>query len=501
MEHEISDHLLSVSEAADIALNHQQLSLSDSSIEKVKKCRAFLNTLLNQDDKSHYGINTGFGKLYNVVIPKDKIRILQDNLLISHAVGVGKEVHPAIVKLMLFLKIQSLSLGHSGIKMDTLNRLIDLYNYDCLPIVFEKGSLGASGDLAPLSHLSLPLLGEGEVLLKGEKMSTKTAYQKLDWKPIELGAKEGLALINGTQFMSSYGVYCLKKATHLMEVADLIATISLEALNGRVEPFNPLLHTIRKQNGQTISASRVRHYLEGSEIGDRFKKHVQDPYSLRCVPQVHGATRQVLKHVIEVFTNEINGVTDNPNLFPEEGLILSGGNFHGQPLALALDYLAMGMAELGNISERRTYLLISGDRGLPVFLSPSPGLNSGLMIPQYTAAALVSENKQFCTPASVDSITSSNGQEDHVSMGANAATKCLRVIENLESVLSIELLTAVQAIEFRDYRTSKIISSCIKQFRQSIPFIEEDVFLKPLIDNSLHFIKETINEFTVKPKT
>jgi len=499
MEHEISDHPLSILQAANITLDRQKISLSKSSIEKVEKCRAFLTKLLNQSDRSHYGINTGFGKLYNVVIPHDKIRTLQDNLLISHAVGVGQAVRPEIVRLMLLLKIQSLSFGHSGVKMDTLTRLIDLYNHDCLPVVFEKGSLGASGDLAPLSHLSLPLLGEGDVFFKGERMTTKKAYDQLGWSPIELGAKEGLALINGTQFMSAHGVYCLEKAIHLMEVADLIATISLEAMNGRVEPFNPLLHKIRKQNGQSISANRVRHYLEGSEIADRFKKHVQDPYSLRCVPQVHGATRQVLKHVIEVFTNEINGVTDNPNLFPEEELILSGGNFHGQPLALALDYLAMGMAELGNISERRTYLLISGDRELPVFLSPSPGLNSGLMIPQYTAAALVSENKQFCTPASVDSITSSNGQEDHVSMGANAATKCLRVIENLESVLSIELLTAIQALEFRDYQTSKIISSCVKQFRQSVPFIKEDVLLKPLMDNSLHFIKETIKEFTVKP--
>ena len=390
---------------------------------------------------------------------------------------------------MLLLKIQSLSYGHSGIQLATVERLVDFYNNDILPIVYTQGSLGASGDLAPLAHMSLPLLGEGEVNFEGKKVDASEVLKKFNWQPIVLKSKEGLALLNGTQFMSAYGAHILMKANKFSYLADLIGTISLEAFDGRIEPFHELIHFIRPHKGQIVTANRVKGFLEGSEIISRKKTHVQDPYSFRCIPQVHGASKDAIDYVRKVFKTEINSVTDNPNIFIESDEIISGGNFHGQPLALALDFMAIALAELGSISERRTYQLISGLRNLPAFLVDNPGLNSGLMIPQYTAASIASQNKQLATPASVDSIVSSNGQEDHVSMGANAATKALKVMENLERILSIELMNASQAIEYRrPLESSDFIEMFLKSYRDEVPLVKEDRILHYDIDKTVAFL-------------
>jgi histidine ammonia-lyase len=396
---------------------------------------------------------------------------------------------------MLMLKIQSLSYGHSGVQLLTVERLIEFYNNDILPVIYTQGSLGASGDLAPLAHLSLPLLGEGEVYFEGKKVHTSEVFKKFNWQPIVLQSKEGLALLNGTQFMSAYGTYILIKAAKYSYLADLIGTISLEGFDGRQEPFNELIHFIRPHKGQIVTANRVNEFLEGSQIVNQKKEHVQDPYSFRCIPQVHGASKDAIDYVKKTFKTEINSVTDNPNIFIESDIIVSGGNFHGQPLAIALDFLAIALAELGSISERRTYQLISGLRGLPAFLVDNPGLNSGFMIPQYTAASIASQNKQLATPASVDSIVSSNGQEDHVSMGANAATKCLKVMENLERILAIELMNASQAIHFREpLQSSAFIEMFLKSYRADVPLVKEDRILHYDIENSVAFLNSFIVE-------
>lgn len=364
-----------------------------------------------------------------------------------------------------------------------------MYNNDVLPVIYTQGSLGASGDLAPLSHLSLPLIGLGEVYHEGVKKQTAAVMQLLKWEPIHLQSKEGLALINGTQFMSAYGLYCLKKAEHLLQMADLISALSFDAFDCITEPFDEHIHAVRAHKGQVTTAAQLRKYLQGSAISQRSKQQVQDPYSFRCIPQVHGASKDAFDHVLNIFLREINSVTDNPNIFPDDDLIVSGGNFHGQPLALALDYLAIAMSELANISERRTYQLISGQRGLPLFLVKDPGLHSGFMIPQYTAAGIVSENKQLCTPASVDSISSSNNQEDHVSMGANAATKCLRVVHNVEKVLAIELLSAAQALEFRRPATSSTpVEDLVAGLRKEVSFNKEDRVLHNDMTKTITFL-------------
>lgn len=457
---------------------NQLVSITFDAHERILACRNYLDAKMEDKDKLYYGINTGFGFLQNVKIDASQIEQLQYNLLVSHACGLGEEVPGDIVKLMLMLKIKSLSYGNSGVQIDTVIRLMEMYNNKVLPIIFTQGSLGASGDLAPLSHLSLPLIGLGEVYYEGQKMASSRVMQKLGWKPIHLQSKEGLALINGTQFMSAYGLYCLKKAEHLIQMADLISALSFDAFDCITEPLDPHIHAVRAHKGQVDTAATLRKYLQGSGIAQQEKKQVQDPYSFRCIPQVHGATKDAFDHILSVFIREINSVTDNPNIFPEDNLILGGGNFHGQPLALVLDYFAIAMSELANISERRTYQLISGQRDLPLFLVKDAGLNSGFMIPQYTAAGIVSENKQLCTPASVDSISSSNNQEDHVSMGANAATKCLRVINNVEKVLAIELLSAAQALEFRRPKiSSPVLEDLMHSFRQKISFNEVDRLL------------------------
>ncbi|MBC7494575.1 MAG: histidine ammonia-lyase, partial [Flavobacterium sp.] len=446
--HYISSKFLQFDYLHEILNQNKPLSLSNESKLKIQKCRDYLDKKIAISDEPIYGINTGFGSLCNVKISNENLSKLQSNLVKSHACGTGDMVPADIVKIMLLLKIQSLSYGFSGVQLQTVERLIDFYNNDVLPIIYTQGSLGASGDLAPLAHLALPLLGEGEVFFKGKIVHSSTVLSNFGWQPLILQSKEGLALLNGTQFMSAYGCYILLKALKYSYFADLIASISIDGFNGRIEPFDELIHLIRPHKGQLATAKQVRLFLSDSQISAQSKMHVQDPYSFRCVPQVHGATKDAIDYVKNVFATEINAVTDNPNIFIENDKIISGGNFHGQPLAIALDFLAIALSELGSISERRTFQLISGQRELPSFLIENPGLNSGFMIPQYTAASIASQNKQLATPASIDSIVSSNGQEDHVSMGANAATKCLKIMENVERILAIELMNAAQAIEF-----------------------------------------------------
>ncbi len=491
--YEITNQLLFDDIIAIIKLK-KQLKLSTLVKKKITTCRDYLDKKMSGNDVVIYGINTGFGSLCNTKISNEDLEKLQQNLLLSHACGTGEKVNREIVKLMLLLKIQSLSYGISGVQLQTVERLVEFFNFDILPVVYDQGSLGASGDLAPLAHLCLPLLGLGEVWSNSNGqwaiISGAEALQKHNLQPIKLQSKEGLALINGTQFMAAYGVACLLYAQRLSLWADKISSISIDAFDCRTEPFHPALHLIRHHKGQVQTAQEILACLQDSQIAKQKKEQVQDPYSFRCIPQVHGASKDAMDYVINVFTTEINSVTDNPNIFPDLDLIISGGNFHGQTLALSLDFLAIACAELGNISERRTFQLISGQRGLPAFLVSNPGLNSGLMIPQYTAASIVSQNKQLCSPASVDSIVSSNGQEDHVSMGANAATKCLRVINNLEKILAIELLNASQALEFRrPLKTSPYLEGFIADYRKVVPFISEDRALYIDIENSITFLR------------
>ena len=487
--HYICSELLSIDKIEAIVFQGKQLALSEEAIVNIEKCRTYLDVKMQSNAAPIYGINTGFGSLCNVKISNENLSKLQENLVKSHACGIGDEVPHEIVKIMLLLKIQSLSYGHSGVQLVTVQRLIDFYNNDILPVVYTQGSLGASGDLAPLAHLSLPLLGEGEVNLDGFRQPSSKVLEKFGWEPIILQSKEGLALLNGTQFMGAYGVYCLLKAEKISYLADVISAISLEGFDGRIEPFTDLIHLVRPHKGQIQTAERMRDLLEDSEIIAQPKVHVQDPYSFRCIPQVHGASKDAIEYVKKVFRTEINSVTDNPNIFVGDDLILSGGNFHGQPLALVLDFLGIALAELGSISERRTYQLISGLRGLPAFLVHDPGLNSGFMIPQYTAASIASQNKQLATPASTDSIVSSNGQEDHVSMGANAATKTLRIVENIERILAIELLNASQALEFRrPLQSSEFIESFVKSYREEVSFVSEDRILHYDIEKTIAFL-------------
>lgn len=488
--HYITTEILTLDTVLQIVLTEKKLGLSEEAKVNIQKCRDYLDNRMAGQTEPIYGINTGFGSLYNIKIENDKLTQLQQNLVMSHACGTGEEVPSDIVRLMLLLKIQSLSYGHSGVQLQTVERLVDFYNHGVLPVIYEQGSLGASGDLAPLAHLSLPLLGMGEVWLNGEKVDASVLEGKFGWKPIVLQSKEGLALLNGTQFMSAYGVHVLMKACKYSYLADLIGAISLEGFDGRIEPFDELIHLVRPHKGQVVTANRMLEFLDGSEIISQPKKHVQDPYSFRCIPQVHGASKDAIDYVKKVFKTEMNSVTDNPNIFIGSDKIVSGGNFHGQPLALALDFLAIALSELGSISERRTYQLISGLRGLPAFLVDNPGLHSGFMIPQYTAANIASQNKQLATPASVDSIVSSNGQEDHVSMGSNAATKALRVVDNLGRILAIELMNAAQALHYRrPHKSSEFIESFVKAYRDEVPFVGEDRILHYDIEKSIAFLE------------
>lgn len=473
-----------------LAGNSISLALTTAAVKKIADCRRYLDDKMNSGNNLFYGINTGFGYLQNVKIDDHQLEELQSNLLKSHACGMGEEVPATIVKMMLALKIKSLSYGHSGVQVATVQRLVDMYNNDVLPVIYTQGSLGASGDLAPLSHLSLPLIGLGEVNYAGKKMKAADVWKQMGWEPLHLQSKEGLALINGTQFMSAYGMYNLLQSEKLLHWADMIAAISFDAFDCVASPLHEKIHSVRSHKGQVDTAIKLTDLLKGSAILAQHKPQVQDPYSFRCVPQVHGATKDSFDYVQSVFIKEINSVTDNPNIFPDEDIIVSGGNFHGQPLALALDFLCIAMSEIASISERRTYQLISGQHGLPLFLIKQPGLHSGFMIPQYTAAGMVSENKQLCTPSSVDSISSSNNQEDHVSMGANAATKCKRVIDNVEKVLAIELLTAAQALEFRrPLKSSVVIEELVAAFRREVPFNDADRILREDMVKAVAFMR------------
>lgn len=491
MVHTISSNHITFDTLNLILDPNTKLALGDDARLRIQKCRDYLDQKMSNSNAAFYGINTGFGALYDKSISKEDLGQLQVNLVMSHACGTGEEVPAEIVKLMLFLKIQGMAYGNSGVQVATVQLMIDFFNNNILPVIYDQGSLGASGDLAPLAHLSLALIGMGEVRVDGVRMETSSALKRFNLNAVHLQSKEGLALLNGTQFMSAYGCWSILHALRLERIADIVGAISLDAYDGRIEPFHQLIHEIRSHAGQIKTASRYRELLKGSELIVRTKQHVQDPYSFRCIPQVHGASKDTINYVMSVFLTEINSVTDNPTVFPDEDLIISAGNFHGQPLALPLDFLAIALAELGNISERRTYQLISGLRGLPAFLVANPGLNSGFMIPQYTAASIVSQNKQLCSPASVDSIVSSNGQEDHVSMGSNAATKLHRVVNNVERILAIELFNASQALEFRRPLKSSIgLEKVITSFRSEVPFVEKDRVLFTDIANSIQFLRK-----------
>ena len=488
--HYISAERLTIERVGEILEKHIPIALSADAENRIVRCREYLDNKMKESSEPIYGVSTGFGSLCNISISYDELGTLQKNLVMSHACGTGERVPSEIVRLMLLLKIQSLSYGHSGVQLATVQRLVDFYNNDILPVVFQQGSLGASGDLAPLAHLSLPLLGIGEVEVDGLVLDASEVLEQFGWEPIALQSKEGLALLNGTQFMSAFGVWSLLKAMRLSRQADHIAAVSLEAFDGRIEPFCDEVHIVRNHRGQLETARAMRALLEGSQIISRPKAHVQDPYSFRCIPQVHGAAKDTIAYAISVLENEINSVTDNPTIFPEQDMVVSAGNFHGQPIALVMDFLAIAVAELGNISERRTYRLISGSRGLPSFLVANPGLNSGFMIPQYTAASIVSQSKGLCMPASVDSIPSSQSQEDHVSMGSNAATKLARVVNNTERVLAIELFNAAQALEFRrPLRSSEAVERLVEKYRKVVPYIDNDRVMYPLIDASITFLQ------------
>lgn len=488
--HEISPDHLSLETIGALQTSRAALTLSAESRRRIRHCRNYLDQKLEHPHELFYGINTGFGSLCDIKISENDIETLQLNLVKSHAAGMGDLVPPEVIRLMLLLKVQSLSYGHSAVREEVINRLIDFYNADVLPVVYELGSLGASGDLAPLAHLSLPLLGLGEVWLQGQRVPAAEALQKMGWQPLVFKAKEALALLNGTQFSAGYAVWCLLEARRLADQADLNAAIGYDAFNCRLSPLDAHIHQVRPHAGQVSTAKKILDLLSGSEIAQADKTSVQDPYAFRCVPQVHGASRDALAYIEQMVTTEINSVTDNPNIFPDDDLIVSGGNFHAQPLALPLDHLALALAELGSISERRVYQLIGGQRGLPAFLTHNPGLNSGLMIAQYTAASIVSQNKTLCMPASADSIVSCNGQEDHVSMAANAATKARRVVLNLERLLAIEFMTATQALEFRrPLKSAASIETLVAKYRQVVPKLEEDRILSVDMERTVGFLR------------
>lgn len=490
MIHHISSEWLTIDKVESILANNARLALSDEARDNIVKCRAYLDQKMATATEPIYGITTGFGSLCNISIDREQLSTLQKNLVMSHSCSVGERVPATIVKLMLLLKIQSLSYGNSGVQLATVERLIDFYNNDILPKVCQQGSLGASGDLAPLANLSLPLLGLGEVEYNGRLCPSAEVLAEKGWEPIELQSKEGLALLNGTQFMSSYGVWSLIKARRLSRLADKIGALSLDAFDGRIEPFCAPVNEVRHHRGQIETAEAVSRWLQGSELICRHKEHVQDPYSFRCIPQVHGAVKDTVAYVQSVLEAEINAPTDNPTVFPELDLIVSAGNFHGEPIALPMDFLAVAISELSNISERRVFRLISGTRGLPSFLVAKPGLNSGFMIPQYAAASIVNQSKGLCWPNSCDSIPSSQGQEDHVSMGSNSATKLARVVDNTERVLAIELFNAAQALEFRrPAKTSPALEDFVARYRAIVPFIENDTVMYPLIEASIRFLQ------------
>ena len=491
MTHQISADHLTIEKIGEIIYNNHKIELSDDARKRIIKSREYLDARIAKEENPIYGVTTGFGSLCNVSISKDQLSQLQVNLIKSHACGVGERLPNDIIKMMLLLKVQSLSYGFSGCKLDTVERLIDMFNNNIYPIILEQGSLGASGDLVPLAHMSLPLVGLGEVEINGEVVSGEEMNRRMNWKPIELASKEGLALLNGTQNMSAQAVWALLNAQRLSEWADVIAAMSLDAFDGRIEPFTHAVHAVRPHQGQIETATRFRQLLEGSQLIARPKQHVQDPYSFRCVPQVHGTVKDTLRYVYSVIDTEINSATDNPTVCPDEDLIISAGNFHGEPIALPMDYLSIAMSELANISERRIYRLVSGLRDLPSFLVAKPGLSSGFMIAQYTAASVVSLNKSYAVPSSIDNIPSCQDQEDLVSMGANAAIKLRKVVANTERVLAIELFNAAQALDFRrPLVSSPELMKVHEAYRKVVPFIDVDVVMYHHIEESIQFLRK-----------
>ncbi len=490
MTHQISAQRLTIDRVEEILARGEKLALSEYAVARIEKCRKYLDDKMASATEPIYGITTGFGSLCNISIDATQLSDLQKNLVMSHACSVGEPMPKEIIKLMMLLKIQSLSYGNSGVQLVTVQRLVDFFNNDIIPYVCQQGSLGASGDLAPLANMSLPLLGLGEVYYKGERRPAGEVLAEMGWEPITLQSKEGLALLNGTQFMSSFGVWSIIQARRLSRLADKIGSLSLDAYDGRIEPFCAPVNIVRHHKGQIKTAENVREILEGSELIKVKKQHVQDPYSFRCMPQVHGAVKDTLAYVSAVLEDEINAPTDNPTVFPDLDMIVSAGNFHGEPIALPMDFLSVAMSELANISERRVYCLIGGKRNLPSFLVAKPGLNSGFMIPQYAAASIVNQSKGLCWPTSCDSIPSSQGQEDHVSMGSNSATKLARIVANTERVLAIELLNAAQALEFRrPLHTSPMLEEWVAKYRQEVPFVDNDMVMYPLIEKSVEFIR------------
>lgn len=493
MIHSISADHLTIERIGEIIYGGYKLELSDDAVKRIERCREYLDEKIRTSSQPVYGVTTGFGSLCNVSIGKDQLTQLQINLIKSHACGTGERVPNDIVKIMMLLKIQSLSYGYSGCKVDTVEQLVRFFNNDVYPVVYRQGSLGASGDLVPLAHLSLPLVGLGEVEYQGKVMSGAELLRKKRWKPIELASKEGLALLNGTQNMSAFAVWALLQARRLSDWADVIAAVSLDAYDGLIEPFTHAVHAVRPHQGQIETAARMRELLDGSEIVSRSKAHVQDPYSFRCVPQVHGAVKDTIRYVHSVIDTEINSATDNPTVCPDDDIIISAGNFHGEPIALPIDFLSIALSELANISERRIYRLVSGTRGLPSFLVATPGVNSGFMITQYTAASVVSLNKSLAMPSSTDSIPSCQDQEDHVSMGANAAIKLYKVVLNTERVLAIELFNAMQALDFRQpLKSSPKIMEIYEDYRKVVPFILNDELMYPHIESSINFIRTDV---------
>ena len=493
MDHFISPDLLTISKIEQIIAQKATLRLSPESVNRIIACRKYLDLKVADADNPIYGVTTGFGSLCNISISPSELATLQKNLVMSHACGCGPRVRPEIVRLMLLLKAQSLAYGNSGAQLDTVQRLLFFFNNDILPVVYAQGSLGASGDLAPLANMSLPLLGLGRVMWNGAEHDAADVLGHFGLEPLTLQSKEGLALLNGTQFMAAHAVYAIIQARSISALADKIGALSLDAYDGRIEPFLDPVNLVRPHNGQIETARAVRAWLDGSELITRTKQHVQDPYSFRCMPQVHGAVKDSLAYVTSVIETEINSPTDNPTVFPDLDMIISAGNFHGEPIALPMDYLCLAMAELGSISERRIFRLIAGQRGLPSFLMANLGLNSGFMIPQYAAASVVNRSKGLCWPTSCDSIPSSQGQEDHVSMGANSAVKLVEVVENTRRVLAIELFNAAQALEFRrPLHTSPSLEKWVAEYRRHVPYIADDTVMAPLIAASESFLKDYV---------
>ena len=493
----IENSNLSLKDIYFLLENPEKIKLNDSLKTKINQSFNRAQKMA-KDPKPIYGINTGVGPLCTKKISPEETKSLQRNLLLSHSVGVGNPISPELSRIMLLCKIKSLSRGFSGISLDLLDRLIYFLQHNLTPVVPEKGSVGASGDLAPLAHLFLPVIGEGFFWNGNEKVKSKTVLKQHKLKPLDLNAKEGLALINGTQFILAHAIKAISKLDYLMDLADLAAAMSLEGFQGSLAPFRKELHELRPYKGSIKVANRISNLLDNSPNSNSHIDcdRVQDPYSIRCTPQVHGASRNALNHLKELVTIEINSVTDNPIILDDNSAI-SGGNFHGQPLALALDYLKIAASEIGNISDRRSYLLLEGLHGLPPMLTENPGLNSGFMITQYTTAALVSENKSLCFPASADSIPTGMGQEDHVSMGSISARICLEVINNLEKILAIELLHSAQSLEFRrPNKFSLPIEKTLSKIRKNVKKLEGDRVLNIDIEVMINLIeKQDLNVF------